>query len=485
MKLIQGFFFFALLLAAYASFTPLIAQDEDDHDFDNRVNKLVDNVYRSIDDQLGTYIFTDEPRTTSYKDANDDDDDDNTLNVVIHKEKRHSRSDYQLSYSLNTTTHSYYPTPLTFNSINYYPTENLSDNVLFRYNRVEGLFLGLNSPKDYSWNYHDIRLFGSGGYGFAAHRWRYNGGIAEQFGTGSHMFEFGAEGHSFTDSDDKWIVSQSENNVAALLTRDDYRDYFGREGFSVWTGFYRKPVASWSYNLQVAYLIDRYESLDRITNWSVFGGDKVFHDNPAIDEGHMKSILATLEIQKLQERKIFTSGWTSAFSFEHSSPSLRSDFDFDRYLADIRRYQPFSSYDNLNLRVRAGAATGNVPAQKILAIGGISTLPAFGYKDFAGNRLLLANAEYLVNGKMFDDAELFPSWLLRNMNLILFMDAGYVSSVADNSIVKGFENLNASTVKSDWGFGFGTRDAKFRLGFAWRMDISEPVHAFIRFERPF
>jgi hypothetical protein len=460
---------------------PLNAQEENDHDFNSRIDSILQKTYRSIDEQLGTYIFTDEhqPQANSGDSTGDA---ENTTIITLRKEE--NSSDYSFSYDHTATTRSFYPSHLNKNSLTFYPWENMSDDVLFRYNRVEGLFLGLNSPKKYNWDGHHIDVFGSGGYGFANHRWRYDGGAAEQFGTGDHLFEFGAEGHSLTDSDDKWIVSQGENTFTSILARDDYRDYFGREGFSLWAGFYRQPSA-WGYQLTVAYLTDRYESLDRNTNWSIFGGEKLFHNNPPIDEGRMKSILAAFEIQNLQSHKIFTSGCSAALSAEHAGYGLRGDFDFDRYQADFRRYQPFSRYDNLNLRLRAGAATGSVPAQKLFELGGISTMPAFGYKDFSGNRILLANAEYLVNGKMLDGVDLFPSWLLRNVNLILFMDAGYAATSPDNSIVKGFEGLNYSTLKSDWGFGFGTRDAKLRIGFAWRTDISEPVHAFIRLDRPF
>ncbi|MFI5251835.1 MAG: BamA/TamA family outer membrane protein [Bacteroidota bacterium] len=470
-----------LFLILFICFTnPLKAQDQEGRDFDKRLDSTLQNIYRSIDEQMGTYIFTDEPQSRQYKENSTDDDTDNPINVNKYN-RRYSRLS---SYPYTTTTKDFYPPFLRINSLAYYPWENMSDDLLFRYNRVEGVFLGLNSPKKYHWDSHHIDLFGSGGYGFANHRWRYNGGIAEQFGTGEHMFEFGVEGHSLTDTEDKWIVSQMENNFSSIVARDDYRDYFGRDGFSVWTGFYREP-SSWGYQLEAAYQIDRYESMDRRTNWSLFGGDKLFHDNPPIDEGHMRSILATFEIQQLQTHKIFSTGWSAALSAEHAGTELSSDFDFNRYQIDLRRYQPFSRYDNLNLRLRAGASNGGVPLQKLFYVGGISTLPAFGYKDFSGNRLLLANAEYLVNGNLFDDDDLFPSWLFRNVNLILFMDAGYVASSPENSIIRGFENLNHSTVKSDYGFGFGTRDAKFRIGFAWRTDLAEPVHVFIRLDRPF
>jgi outer membrane protein assembly factor BamA len=193
-----------------------------------------------------------------------------------------------------------------------------------------------------------------------------------------------------------------------------------------------------------------------------------------------------VKFHSTQARRIFTSGWSLSAGAEIAGKSLGGVFDFNSYVIDVRRYQPLSRYGNFNLRLRAASATGDVPYQKAFDLGGFGTLPAFGFKEFFGNRMLLANAEYIINGKMLDDVEFFPSWLLGNINIFIFADAGYVA-VADRKdfFLKGFNDISSSTVRSDWGVGIGSRDAKLRLGFAWRTDKAEPVKIFLRLNRPF
>jgi outer membrane protein assembly factor BamA len=218
----------------------------------------------------------------------------------------------------------------------------------------------------------------------------------------------------------------------------------------------------------------------------VFGTHKIFRDNPVIPEGKMKSILTSVKFHSTQSQRIFTTGWSLAASAEVAGKSFSGDYDFNSYCIDVRRYQPISDYDVVNVRLRAGSATGEVPLQKAFDLGGFSTIPAFRFKEFTGNRMLLANAEYVINGKMFDEVEFFPSWLLRNLNIILFADAGYVGSAkSTDTFSEGFKDINSNTIHSDWGFGIGTRYAKLRLGFAWRTDKSGPPMVFVRLNRPF
>jgi hypothetical protein len=474
----QRAFTYIIILALSAITAPVSwAQEEgDEGKFHLQVDSIVNDVLQKFDNELGTYIFRDEPY---------DNDDSGRAEVD------QSVPDISQSYPKTTSYHGNQLSPLTShrsimrNSFPAFPWENVDEHVLFRYNRVEGLFLGLNYPQKYYWNDQKLSLFASGGYGFAAHRWRGGIGGAHQFGFENNIIEIGAEVHSLTDSRDQWIIGVGENNLAALLLRDDYRDYFEREGFSVWTGLYKRWRIS-DLQIQIGYLNDQYTSLSRSTNWSIFGTDKTFRENPPVDEGRSRSILATVKFHSTQARRIFTSGWSLSAGAEIAGKSLGGVFDFNSYVIDVRRYQPLSRYGNFNLRLRAASATGDVPYQKAFDLGGFGTLPAFGFKEFFGNRMLLANAEYIINGKMLDDVEFFPSWLLGNLNLFIFADAGYVA-VADRKdfFLKGFNDISSSTVRSDWGVGIGSRDAKLRLGFAWRTDKAEPVKIFLRLNRPF
>ena len=458
----------------------LTAQEEEHNSkFREQIDSIVERTLNRFDEQLGTYIFRDEPNVrddegeTEYK-KNDDissDNSDKHSNHLPYRTASLSSIDYNKGVMRNV-----FPT---------FPWETLDDNLLFRYNRVEGLFLGLNYPQKYYWEDRRITMFGSGGYGFADHRWRGGIGMAQQFGFENTIFEVGVEGHSLTDTRDQWIVGIGENNLAALILRDDYREYFGRAGFSVWSGWYKRWLRS-DFQFQLAYLNDKYESLDRHTNWSVFGGHKIFRDNPLIPEGKMKSILTSVKFHSTQSQRIFTTGWSFAASAEVAGKTFGGDYDFNSYCIDVRRYQPISDYDVINIRLRTGSSTGDVPLQKAFDLGGFSTMPAFRFKEFTGSRMLLANAEYVINGKMFDEVEFFPSWLLRNVNVILFADAGYVATPkSTDNFTEGFNDINSKTIHSDWGFGIGTRDAKLRLGFAWRTDKSGPPMVFIRLNRPF
>jgi outer membrane protein assembly factor BamA len=150
---------------------------------------------------------------------------------------------------------------------------------------------------------------------------------------------------------------------------------------------------------RLAFLNDQHASLDRMTNWSVFGGDKLFRDNPPVNEGRMKSILTSFEWHYVRERTYFTTGWNLALSAEIAGQPFASDFSFHRYVIEATRYQPLRRYENLNLRLRAGSGRGDLPLQKGFELGGVSTIPAFGYKELSGNRMLLANLEYLLKAK--------------------------------------------------------------------------------------
>ncbi len=448
-------------------------EDENSNSFDLMIDSVVQDAFTRFDEKYNTYIFSDEPR--EYRDG-DDDFEDWPNDARFLRKKRISGKKLYVGANDSRLNQSAFVS---------YPWELNDENFFVRYNRVEALFLGANFPNRYSWDERSVSLFGSVGYGFASHRWRYSGGVSQQFGMGSTLIELGVEGHSLTDTKDHWIVDEGENSLTSFFMRDDYRDYFGREGVSGWFGLFGKWKSS-DMQFRVAYLNDSYQSLDWNTNWSVFGGDKLFRDNPQVWEGRMRSALASFEIHQEKQRTYFTTGWKAALSAEVAGKSFGGDFEFNRYIVDFIRYQPLSKYENLNFRFRAGSATGDVPPQKWFELGGISTLPAYSYKEFSGNRIALFNAEYMLNGKIFDAVDVFPSWLLRNCNLILFYDAGFANAVAsDEKFDQGFETLRLDNVKTDWGFGIGSRDAKIRLGFAWRTDIAEPVHVFLRLNRPF
>jgi len=356
------------------------------------------------------------------------------------------------------------------------------DHFLFRYDRVDGLFLGLGSEKKFYWDGSKvISGFGSAGYAFKIHRWRLNLGLDRQFAAENALYEVGAEGHSITDTKDEWIMKLWENNITSILWHEDYRDYFTREGFSVNAARYTK-TEDISSQLRVEYRVDDYSSLSKETDWSVFRPSHSFRDNPAVAEGTMHSILGTAGLSTLEGHGRRMSGWNIFASLERAGDQFGGDFMFTEAVVDVRRFQPLSEYDKINVRVRAGSLEGDYLPQKSFEIGGANTLPAYSFKEFAGNRMLLGNFEYVLSGRLMEDEFFWPA----SLNFIAFADAGAASLVpTTKSIADGFSSINETTIKSDLGFGLGWHDESWRLGFAWRTDVKAPVSVFLRLNSPF
>jgi hypothetical protein len=365
-------------------------------------------------------------------------------------------------------------------------TTNL-DNFVFRYNRVDGLFLGLGSEKRYYWDSQKLySVYGFAGYGFKAHTWRGNLGLSRQFALDDgQLFEFEAEGHSLTDSKDDWLIGLSENTAAAFLIHEDYRDYFQRNGYGISAG-YAIQRDYLTGQLKFGYLSDEYTSLTNQTEWSLFGGNKLFRMNPAIDEGMMRSFVGSAGISTMTMTIEGHEGWSILGTAEVAKKSMKSAFDFNRYVADVRRYQPLGPYENLNVRIRVGTSEGLLPIQKAFDMGGLGSLPAFPFKDEIGNRLLLINGELILNGDFLGDLDFWPSWLFREINFVLVSDAGLIRTMPVTALWnEGFDGIHFSDFRHDVGVGIGTRNGSVRAVFVWRTDRSEPARLTFRIARPF
>ncbi len=373
--------------------------------------------------------------------------------------------------------------------------ENLAPDVFnFHYNRVEGFFFGVGSEKKFYWE--EGKLFapsGSIGYGFASHTWRGSIGVSRQFVlaevNNNELIEVGVEAYSLTDTKDQWLIKKSENTLAALLIREDFRNYFERNGVTVHTSYYAQ-TSDHFFEGRIGFAVDRYASLGEGTGWSVFGGKKRFRSNPAIDDGRMNTLQLLAGLTTTRARYGRPHGWSVQLSGDIADANaLGGSFSFSRYLADVRRYQPLSKYDQVNVRLRIGTSLGALPRQMSFELGGLGTLPAYGFKslhdaNLEANRMILINGEYIVNGDFLGDLDFWPSFVMRHINLLFLADVGWVGSVAaDASPLSGFEGING--LRSDLGVGLTNRSGSWRLAYVWRTDTSESGKIYFRVSMPF
>jgi hypothetical protein len=173
-------------------------------------------------------------------------------------------------------------------------------------------------------------------------------------------------------------------------------------------------------------------------------------------------------------------------SAEFAKNNWGSEFEFGQYILDLRRFQPLGKYDNLNIRVRAGSSDGTLPSQKIFELGGLGTMNAFPFKSELGNRMLLINAELIVNGSFLEELDFWPLWIFHNINILLLSDAGIMRVASSTaSALEGVEAVKFNDFEHDYGVALSNRSGSFRIGVAWRTDHPSPAQFILRFNRPF
>ena len=165
---------------------------------------------------------------------------------------------------------------------------------IVRYNRVEGPFIAWRLPHAYD-RYretHDFGLYSEVGYGLKSTDWRYQIGVEfSTFRGTSYLLRLGAELHDFTDTEDTWIIPEWENSLAAFLFKKDHRDFYRRTG---WSAYLTQRFGD-VMRLTGRFRSDDLESLEKQTDWSLFGGGN-FRENPAVDEGRVNSVQVELRI---------------------------------------------------------------------------------------------------------------------------------------------------------------------------------------------
>ena len=351
-----------------------------------------------------------------------------------------------------------------------------NEDVMFRYNRVEGLFLGTEIARRRWYDTRIVNLYGNVGYGFKSEEWRYTAGLDKHF-FNTNRLVVGIKSYDLTDSDDFWRIEHNENTLAALFLREDFLDFYNRRGF---TAYISQEVLNCTL-LRFEYRADTFKSMKNAARWSLFGGSKVFRPNPSIDEGDIRSINLIGLIDTRNGGRKTERGWWIRFDSEYTSPDLGGDFNYTRYILDIRRDQPLSNYENLNVRLMLGSSRGSLPIQRMFYLGGISTLRGMKYKELSGSSMFLANVDYLFDPRRVLTGP--PSWFLEEFKLALFFDVG---AVMTGDIDDYFDEFNTDIMRHNVGIGITTQEEDLRVDFAWRTDIkSRPLRVTFRLTRSF
>jgi hemolysin activation/secretion protein len=168
----------------------------------------------------------------------------------------------------------------------------------------------------------------------------------------------------------------------------------------------------------------------------------------------MRSLVFALEGGRVKGMRYRPMG--AAFRLEAEiGQGLGGDYDFSRYVGDVRTYARISPYSGLNLRFRGGFTEGEVPVEKAFTIGGIGSIRSYDQNIFIGTRMMLANAELeLYDPDIID-------WVFDDITLIGLFDAGWTNTSA------GTNEFSMDDVMPAAGFGLALDDRHIRFELAW------------------
>jgi hypothetical protein len=257
------------------------------------------------------------------------------------------------------------------------------------YNRVDPLRLGLTGEVQDPARM-TPRLAARFEYATGRERWLY-GAQLEQPLLRRARLAVGASVTRRTDHEELQQVDDVENSLALLFARQDYRDYFEREGFGAYLAWRVPDFPVVSVHLRS----DTYRTLPLYaTTRSWFLRSRPLRANPAVQEGEIHAVLVRLDRQA--HRPIRTrAGFYHSIELESAGGGLGGDFHYTRALADVRSVVRLSPANTVVLRLVGGhAAAGSLPLQKRFTLGGVDGLRAHATAEYRGEQLLLGQVEY-------------------------------------------------------------------------------------------
>lgn len=276
-----------------------------------------------------------------------------------------------------------------------------------------------------------------------------------------------------TDHSELQQVDDVENSLDLAVAREDWRDYFEREGVGAYVSWRVPDFSTVSAHIRR----DRYRSLKTNSDtWSMLNKHRELRANPAIDEGESHTAVVRLErlTHRTSRKRAGLYHWAEV---ERAGGGLGGAFDYTRALADMRSVVRLSPAVTLSLRAAGGAAlAGDLPLQKRFAVGGIDGLRAHSFGAVRGDHMALGQAEYTIG-----------LWQMRSagiqsgLHALVFADAGTAWDDAQH----GYD-LRGQKFKVDGGVGLASSDDDVRVYVARDLQHSDAGYVVsLRLQRPF
>ena len=205
-------------------------------------------------------------------------------------------------------------------------------------------------------------------------------------------FLLGGRLYDEVDGVEGWQLTKGEVGLASFLFTRDYRDYWQRHGAGAYAGLFARRGSE----LRVSFGEERWSSRRARDVPSLIDNRVPWRVNPRMDEGVMKLLTVTGELDTRNDRDDPKSGWLLHGEFENgngrldgvgpTTPNVRAqgtgNIEYSRLFADFRRYNRLGPGAQLNLRAVAGGwLSGDpLPLQRRFSVSGVDALPGFDFR---------------------------------------------------------------------------------------------------------
>ena len=280
------------------------------------------------------------------------------------------------------------------------------------------------------------KIEAAGEYHFSNSEWTYHASAEKSLL--NKIFAIGGAYRLDYESSMDWAIPKDDSNLNALLLGLETKNFYQVEGT---TGFIRLAPLDW-INIKAEYFEDKFSSVKKNTNWSVFNHRHIKDDNlplAEMDENRYVGARARIE---MSSKSRFSNGAVILEAERTIDKAHNSAGEFSRYLLNAYSTWRLSRDNFLKVRLAGGYSNDALPAYKAFNLGGNNTLRGYEYQSipggypfdfqYGGNRMALCNIEYFIGDN--DD-----------MGFVIFADAG-------NVWMKGQE-ANFDSIKRDVGIG--------------------------------
>ncbi len=327
------------------------------------------------------------------------------------------------------------------------------------FNRVHGLVLGAGGTLSTHFTGEE-QLFGSISGGFSSKILNYSLGVEKSFFK-RFPLAMGVGIFKLTDvSSNAYRLLPTEANLSAAVYGFALEDYYQRQGEQIWIA----QTFGTSSLLRLEFTQEDHDNLSKSTDWSYFDRNLLKRGNARIEHGHLKAISLDYTFDTRDRKSTMTRaqnlgshlllwpnertrrGWRGHLGIEMAGGSLGGEWTFNFYKFELVRYTPLFGPHHLNIRLSGDYSDALLPRQRLLYLGGATTLRGYDFNTYAGDKRILFNIEYrfLQETRMNSDIDAVFGWALSS-----FLDTGQVWQSDENP----FSDFALAEFKSSIGAG--------------------------------